>query len=158
MRFADLRFDRRCVAGFLAASLLAATLPAAGEEAMRFATSQVKVAGHPLKVEVASTEAQRDRGLMFRKSLGADEGMLFIFDDPGYYAMWMKNTLIPLSVAFIDRDGVILNVEDMKPQTLDAHTAAGPAIYAIETNVGWFARHKVKAGDKVTGLPRKAQG
>jgi hypothetical protein len=67
----------------------------------------------------------------------------------------MKNTLIPLSVAFIDADGVILNIVDMEPQTLDSHAAAGPAVYAIETNKGWFAARKVKAGDKVTGLPRK---
>ena len=92
---------------------------------------------------------------MFRKELGRDDGMLFIFDDPGYYAMWMKNTLIPLSVAFVDGNGVILNIADMEPQTLDSHGAAGPAVYAIETNVGWFAAHKVKAGDKVTGLPKK---
>lgn len=156
MRPVLLRFDRRCLAGFLAVVLVAAALDAGAD--LRFATSHVKVGGHPLRVEVASTEAQRGQGLMFRRALGADDGMLFVFDDPGYYAMWMKNTLIPLSVAFIDGDGVILNIADMAPQTLDAHTAAGPALYAIETNVGWFAAHKVKAGDKVTGLPKKAQG
>ncbi len=118
-------------------------------------TLHLKVASHPLKVEVALTDEQRNRGLMFRKQLGRDDGMLFVFDDPGYYAMWMKNTLIPLSVAFLDADGVILNILDMEPQTLDSHGAAGPAVYAIETNVGWFAAHKVKAGDKVTGLPKK---
>ena len=80
--------------------------------------------------------------------------MLFIFDEPAYHSMWMKNTLIPLSVAFIDRNGVILNILDMEPQTLDSHMAAGPAVYAIETNKGWFAAKKVKPGDKVTGLPR----
>jgi uncharacterized protein len=119
-----------------------------------FKTASVKVASHPLKVEVAAQEDQRMQGLMFRKSMGRDEGMLFIFDEPAYHAMWMKNTLIPLSVAFIDKDGVILNILDMEPQTLDSHMAAGPAVYAIETNRGWFAANKVKAGDKVTGLPK----
>lgn len=146
------RFDRVHAARVLAFLLLA--FAACGAGALEhFATTQVQVGGHALKVEVAATEAQRDQGLMFRAKLGADDGMLFIFDDPGYYAMWMKNTLIPLSVAFIDGDGVILNILDMEPQTLDSHGAAGPASYAIETNVGWFAAHKVRAGDKVTGLP-----
>ena len=119
-----------------------------------FKTSQVKVAGHPLKVELALSDPQREQGLMFRKQLGKNDGMLFVFDEPGYHAMWMKNTLIPLSVAFVDGEGRILNILDMEPQTLDAHTAAGPAVYAIETNKGWYAEHKVKAGDKVTGLPK----
>jgi hypothetical protein len=119
-----------------------------------FKTSQVKVAGHPLKVELAADEPQRLQGLMYRKSLGKEDGMLFVFDEPAYHAIWMKNTLIPLSVAFIDKDGVILNIVDMEPQTLDSHMAAGPAVYAIETNKGWYAGKKVKAGDKVTGLPK----
>ena len=147
-------FDRRIAAWFLAVLLLAAAAPHARADAA-MPTLTLKVAAHPLKVEVAVTEEQRNQGLMFRKSLGRDDGMLFIFDDPGYYAMWMKNTLIPLSVAFVDAQGTILNILDMEPQTLDSHGAAGPAVYAIETNVGWFTAHKVKAGDKVTGLPKK---
>ena len=118
-----------------------------------FKTSQIKVAGHPLKVELAIEEPQRLQGLMYRKSMGKEDGMLFVFDEPEYHSMWMKNTLIPLSVAFVDRDGVILNIEDMEPKTTDSHTAAGPAVYALETNKGWFAERKLKPGDKVTGLP-----
>ena len=120
-----------------------------------FKTSQVRIGAHPLKVEVAQSEPQRMQGLMFRDKMGAEDGMLFIFDEPGYHSIWMKNTLIPLSVAFVDKDGVILNIADMEPQTLDSHMAAGPAVYAIETNRGWYADKKVKAGDKVTGLPKK---
>ena len=116
-------------------------------------TTQIKVAGHALRVEIAASDAERERGLMNRRSMGANDGMLFIFAEPAYHAMWMKNTLIPLSVAFVDRDGVILNILDMEPQTLDTHMSAGPSIYAIETNKGWFAQKKIKAGDKVTGLP-----
>jgi uncharacterized membrane protein (UPF0127 family) len=118
-----------------------------------FKTSQLRIGSHPLKVEVAESDAQRMQGLMFREKMAPDDGMLFIFDEPAYHAMWMKNTLIPLSVAFIDANGVILNILDMEPQTLDSHMAAGPAVYAIETNKGWFDRKKIKAGDKVTGLP-----
>ena len=118
-----------------------------------FKWGHVSVAGHPLKVELALQEEQRMQGLMYRKALGKDDGMLFVFDEPAYHSMWMKNTLIPLSVAFIDANGRILNILDMQPQTLDTHTAAGPARYAIETNIGWFERNKVQAGDRVTGLP-----
>jgi uncharacterized protein len=120
-----------------------------------FGTASIKVAGHPLKVEVAADEAALQQGLMFRKKLGPEEGMLFLFGERAYHSMWMKNTLIPLSVAFLDADGNILNILDMEPQTLDTHTSAGPALYAIETNKGWFAAKKVKAGDKVTGLPKQ---
>jgi hypothetical protein len=128
----------------LAAAALAQALP----------VLQVKVAGHALRVEVASTVEQRMKGLMFREKLGAGDGMLFVFDEPGYHAMWMKNTPLPLSVAFVDGDGRILNILDMEPHTLDQHAAAGPAIYAIETNKGWFAQRRIRPGDKVTGLPR----
>jgi uncharacterized protein len=146
------RLDRAATVRFLAAAALAcACAAAAAEPAVKTAT--VKVAGHPLRVEIAATDPQREKGLMFRRAMPREDGMLFVFDEPAYHAMWMKNTLIPLSVAFLDRDGVILNIEDMEPQTLDAHQAAGPAIYAIETNKGWYAERKVKAGDKVTGLP-----
>jgi uncharacterized protein len=148
------RLDPLRAARFLAAAALVALSFAAAAD-VAFRTSRVKVAGHELKVEVASTDEQRMQGLMYRRKLGRNDGMLFIFDEPAYHAMWMKNTLIPLSVAFIDANGEILNILDMEPQTLDTHMAAGPAIYAIETNKGWFAENKVKAGDKVSGIPRR---
>lgn len=135
----------------LAALLLAGTAWADAKPR----TTTVKVGPHALRVEVVANEADRMKGLMHRKSLGRDDGMLFIFDEPGYHSMWMKNTFIPLSVAFIDRDGTILNILDMEPHTEHPHISAGPSIYAIETNKGWFAAKKVKAGDKVTGLPKK---
>ena len=142
--------------------LLAFWLLAAGcafaQKAAPLPTTTVKVGPHALKVEVVASDADRARGLMFREKLGRDDGMLFVFPELGYHSMWMKNTLIPLSVAFIDRDGVILNILDMEPHSLDSHMSAGPALYAIETNVGWFRGKGVKPGDKVTGLPRKPQG
>ncbi|HEX3096304.1 MAG TPA: DUF192 domain-containing protein [Usitatibacter sp.] len=150
----SLRFDRLSAIRVLAAAALLAAAAWHVRAEPPMPTRVLKVGTHPLKVEVAQTEAQRSQGLMFRKALGRDDGMLFIFDDPGYYAMWMKNTLIPLSVAFVDANGVILNVADMEPQTLDSHPAQGPAVYAIETNKGWFAEHRVGAGDKVAGLPK----
>ena len=135
-----------------AAALCLAALGASADTTFR--TAQLKIANHPLKVEVAASEPERMQGLMYREALGKDDGMLFIFDELGYHSMWMKNTPLPLSVAFVDNDGKILNILDMKPHTLDSHTAAGPARYAIETNKGWFAAKKIKAGDSVTGLPK----
>ena len=147
------RFDRAWMLRVLTCIVfLAAALQAAALE--KFPTSQVKIGSHPLKVELAVSEAQRMQGLMHREKLGANDGMLFVFDEPAYQSMWMKNTLIPLSVAFIDGDGVILNILDMEPHTLTPNMSAGPARYAIETNKGWFAARQLKAGDRVTGLPR----
>jgi uncharacterized membrane protein (UPF0127 family) len=136
------------LAALALASLLVAT-PAAAK-----GTIIVKIAGHALKAEVAATDAERAKGLMFREKMDANDGMVFVFDEPGYHSMWMRNTLLPLSVAFIGKDGAILNILDMEPRTEDVHTAAGPARYAIETNKGWFAEKKIRAGDKVTGLPK----
>ena len=148
-------FDPRRARGFLLAIALCllATAGAAAETAVR--TARIKVAGHPLRVEVVSTDAERAQGLMFREKLGRDDGMLFIFDEPAYHSMWMKNTLIALSVAFVDAQGTILSIHDMEPRTLDSHMSAGPSIYAIETNKGWFKEKGIKAGDKVAGLPKK---
>ncbi|NJD89839.1 MAG: DUF192 domain-containing protein [Betaproteobacteria bacterium] len=142
----------RAAARALAAFALAFAFAAPAHAVSKFIP--VKVAGHALRVEVAATVEQRMQGLMFRTKLGADDGMLFVFDEPGYHSMWMKNTPLPLSVAFVDGEGRILNILDMEPQTLDSHYAAGPARFAIETHKGWFARRGIKAGDKVTGLPK----
>lgn len=142
----------RAARWLVACLALAVALPVLAQGALP--TAQVKVAGHALKVEIVATPELRARGLMFREKLGRDEGMLFVFEELGYHAMWMKNTLIPLSVAFVDEGGRILNIADMEPHSLDSHAAAGPARYAIETNRGWFAQRRVKPGDKVTGLPK----
>jgi uncharacterized membrane protein (UPF0127 family) len=136
----------------LAALALASFLAAAPASASE--TIMVKIAGHTLKAELATTDTERAKGLMYREKMGRNDGMVFTFDEPGYHSMWMRNTLIPLSVAFIDKGGTILNIIDMEPKTENLNTAAGPASYAIETNKGWFAEKKIKAGDKVTGLPK----
>jgi uncharacterized protein len=143
--------DRRAALRLLAAGLLFAVQGAVADVALK--TAQLRIGVHTLRVEVAASEPTRMKGLMHREKMGRNDGMLFVFDEPGYHAMWMKDTLIPLSVAFVDRDGVILNIADMEPRTLESHAAAGPAIYAIETNKGWFAERKIKPGDKVAGLP-----
>ncbi len=100
-------------------------------------------------VEVAKTPEERNRGLMGRKYLGKDEGMLFIFEAEDYHSFWMKNTLIPLSIAFIDGDGRIVWMTDMKPLTLDSHVPPKPILFALEMNKGWFSKNGIKAGDMV---------
>jgi uncharacterized membrane protein (UPF0127 family) len=150
----NLLLASRCARFLLLAAALLLT-PCAWADATRARTIPLKVGAHALRVEVMSNDADRACGMMHRKHLGANDGMLFIFEEPAYHSMWMKNTLIPLSVAFLDRNGVILNILDMEPETLDPHVSAGPSIYAIETNKGWFAAKKIKPGDKVTGLPGK---
>jgi hypothetical protein len=108
---------------------------------------------HQIDTQVAVTSEQREIGLMFRKEMPQHEGMLFIFDNPSRLCFWMKNTLIPLTAAFIADDGTIVNLENMKPQTLDSHCSAKPVRYVLEMNQGWFAKKGVKPGTKVTGRP-----
>ena len=104
------------------------------------------------------TELQREIGLMHRPSMAAGDGMIFVFEEPGVQCFWMRNTLIPLSAAFIDDDGRIVNIEDMKPQTEDNHCPRAAVRYALEMNKGWFAQKGIKAGAKIGGLPQARQG
>ena len=108
---------------------------------------------HLIQAELAQTPEQREIGLMFRTTMGANEGMLFAFEQPGQQCFWMKNTLLPLSVAFIADDGSIVNIDAMKPQTLDSHCSTKPVRFVLEMNDGWFAKRGIKAGTKLQGAP-----
>jgi uncharacterized membrane protein (UPF0127 family) len=108
-----------------------------------------------IQAEVAARNAEREQGLMYRRMMGPNEGMVFLFDAPAGVCMWMKNTYLPLSVAFLDSDGKILNIEDMRPETLDSHCAKGLATYALEMNLGWFKQKNIKAGSRISGLPER---
>jgi uncharacterized membrane protein (UPF0127 family) len=134
----------------LAFILLAAVLAARAHAQASEIT--LTISGYKLRVEVAANPEARSRGLMFRQQLEENRGMLFVFPEAVTQSMWMMNTLIPLSVAFIDSDGRILNIRDMAPQTLDIHPSAGAARYALETNQGWFAVRNIRAGARVDGL------
>jgi uncharacterized protein len=112
------------------------------------------IAGHKLTAEVAANNPDRMQGLMHRRMMPENRGMVFVFTDEAHHAMWMKNTYIPLSVAFIDSKGIITNIEDMKPHTEQAHPAVKPVRYALEMNVGWFAKRGIKAGAKIEGLDK----
>ena len=119
----------------------------------KFPVTTLKAGKHHIRAEVAATDAQREQGLMFRKELPKNNGMLFIFDRPARSCMWMKNTPLPLSVAFIDANGTILNIEEMEPFTLVSHCSKGWIRYALEMNKNWFAKNGIKAGSKISGLP-----
>ena len=134
--------------------LLPFTAPAMAESTgMNFPVTTLKAGKHLIRAEVASTEAQREQGLMFRRELPKNNGMLFVFDRPARSCMWMKNTALPLSVAFIDANGTILNIGKMEPFTLDSHCSKGWIRYALEMNKNWFAKNGIKAGSKISGLP-----
>jgi uncharacterized membrane protein (UPF0127 family) len=108
---------------------------------------------HLIDVQLASTPDQRSTGLMHRKEMPAAEGMLFVFEQAGQQCFWMKNTLLPLSAAFVADDGTIVNLVNMKPQTMDAHCSIQPVRYVLEMNQGWFDKKGIKAGFRLTGKP-----
>jgi uncharacterized membrane protein (UPF0127 family) len=140
----------------LLAIALSFTAPssAVAQQPVKFLAISLTAGIHLIKAEVAAREAERERGLMFREKLGANEGMVFLFEAPASVCMWMKNTLIPLSVAFIDENGKIVNIEDMQPQTTDSHCAKKIVRYALEMNQGWFKQKNIKPGSVIDGLPR----
>jgi uncharacterized membrane protein (UPF0127 family) len=117
-------------------------------------TVQLSIKGHRLVAETATMTATRTVGLMHRFSLKPDHGMLFVFNAPQPLAFWMKNTFVPLSIAFIGVDGKILNIDDMAPQTEATHPSQGLALYALEMKKGWFAERGIVAGERVEGLEK----
>ncbi|SMP57424.1 DUF192 domain-containing protein [Noviherbaspirillum suwonense] len=134
------------------ALLCLSTIQAHAED--KFPVVPLTAGMYVIQAEVAATEPQRQQGLMFREKLAPNSGMVFLFGEPAQVCMWMKNTLIPLSVAFLDDSGKILNIEEMQPQTLNSHCAAGRAAYALEMNKGWFAQKNIKSGTTIAGLPK----
>ena len=111
------------------------------------------VGGHRITVELARRPAEQSRGLMFRESLPADHGMLFLFPVDEVQTFWMRNTKIPLSIAYADASGRIVRIADLEPLDERPVTSIVPARYALEMNRGWFAAHGVVAGDRITGIP-----
>ena len=106
---------------------------------------------HVIDAQVALTPQERQTGLMLRKDMPQTEGMLFVFEQAGEQCFWMKNTLLPLTAAFVADDGTIVNTVDMKPETTDSHCSAKPVRYVLEMNKGWFAKKGIKAGSKLSG-------
>ncbi len=147
------------LAVFALATLVAAA-PALAQPAdgkpQALPVTKIKVGPHAVDAEVAKTPEERATGLMYRFNLPADHGMLFVFAEPQPLSFWMRNTYIPLSIAFIDAQGRILNVEDMAPRDESPVPSRGAALYALEMRKGWFAERNLGAGTRVTGLPSPA--
>jgi uncharacterized membrane protein (UPF0127 family) len=142
------------LASALAASLVSSVPLQAKETAPALPVVSLKVGGQTVSAEVASTDESRQKGLMFREKLARNAGMLFVFPDVAYHAMWMRNTPLPLAVAFMDESGKIVSIHEMQPFNDNSHQAAGPARFALEMNGEWFARNHIKAGDTIKGLER----
>ncbi len=138
---------------FLAACVACGAATAQDAPQMNLPRVKLSAGMHQIDAQVAATPEQRSTGLMFRKEMPQHEGMLFIFEQPSVQCFWMKNTLLPLTAAFVADDGTIVNLADMKPQTTDSHCSAKPVRYVLEMNQGWFAKKKIQAGFKLGGLP-----
>ena len=134
-------------------TLACGSIATASRAASELPTIPLSINGQKIVAEVARTPDERANGLMNRFSLRPDHGMVFVFERAEPLAFWMKNTFIPLSIAFIAADGHIVNVEDMAPQDESSHWSKAPALYALEMRKGWFAERGIKAGDVVAGLP-----
>jgi uncharacterized membrane protein (UPF0127 family) len=128
-------------------------LVAASAAAQPLPVTQLSAGMHLIRAEVAADVGSRSQGLMHRKSLGPNAGMLFVFDEAAPHCMWMKNTYIPLSVAFLDAQGAIINIADMEPHSEQSHCAGRPALFALEMTRGWFAERGVRPGMKLGGIP-----
>ena len=135
--------------GLLALLLAAASISA--QEPQKLPLARLNAGIHNINAELATTPEQREIGLMFRPTMAVNDGMLFVFERAGQQCFWMKNTLIPLSAAFIADDGTVVNIEAMQPQTLDSHCSSQPVRYVLEMNEGWFAKRGIKAGSKLRG-------
>jgi len=135
-------------------ALAALAGPAAAQDAqMNLPRVALSAGMHRIDAQVAHTPDQRAVGLMFRKEMPQHEGMLFVFEQPSQQCFWMRNTLLPLTAAFVADDGTVVNLADMKPQTTDSHCSTRPVRYVLEMNQGWFAKKGIKPGMKLIGKP-----
>lgn len=140
--------SRLLIAGLIT---LAAALPASAQNQPQMNLQRVEITAgmHRIDAQVAVAPQERQTGLMHRKEMPVHEGMLFVFEQPATQCFWMKNTLLPLTAAFVADDGTIVNLADMKPQTEDSHCSAKPVRYVLEMNQGWFAQKGIKPGSKL---------
>jgi uncharacterized membrane protein (UPF0127 family) len=137
--------------GLLALALATAAATWAQDQPQNLAATTLKVGMHNIRAQLAITPMQRQIGLMHRREMPSHEGMLFVFDEPSQQCFWMRNTFIPLSIAFLADDGTVVNLADMKPQSDDSHCSAKPVRFVLEMNQGWFVKRGVKPGTRISG-------
>jgi len=133
---------------------VAQALPPQMKPAADFPKVQLTLGMYLINASVAANDADREQGLMFRKSLEPNEGMLFVFAENAGHCFWMKNTLIPLSIAFIRQDGTITDLDEMQAETTNNHCPTHNGVYALEMSKGWFTAHGIKPGMQIIGLPQ----
>jgi hypothetical protein len=144
---------------FVAGALLSAVMAFAGAAwaqegpQPKLRTTPLTAGMHVIQAELAVTPLQKMIGMMNRRSMGANEGMLFVYDSAGQQCFWMRNTLIPLTIAFIGDDGRIVNLADMAPLDETSHCSEQPVRFALEMNQGWFAKRGIKPGARLRGAP-----
>ena len=143
---------RRALAAAVLCGVQASTHAQSGPQP-RLATLPITAGMYIIQAELAITPEQQATGMMFRREMGTNEGMLFVNDDSGVRCFWMKNTLLPLSIAFIGDDGTIVNIAEMAPRSEESHCSAKPVRYALEMPQGWFSKRGIKAGFKLGGRP-----
>jgi uncharacterized membrane protein (UPF0127 family) len=141
----------RARAAAAALMLLAATSAWSQDQPQNLPAATLKVGMHSIRAQLALTPQQRQIGLMFRRDMPSHEGMLFVFDEASPQCFWMRNTLIPLSIAFLSDDGTVVNLDDMKAQSDDSHCSAKPVRFVLEMNQGWFTKRGVKPGTRISG-------
>jgi uncharacterized membrane protein (UPF0127 family) len=142
---------RRSLAALALAWLTATTAAWPQGQPQDLPATTLHVGMHNIRAQLALTPEQRQTGLMFRQSMPTHEGMLFVFEQAATQCFWMRNTLIPLSVAFLAEDGTVVNLADMKPQSDESHCSSKPVRYVLEMNQGWFAKRGVKPGTRISG-------
>ena len=148
-----LQASRRCLSLWLGAALMALGAPSMAQVAqLDLPRTELRIGMHRIDAQVAQTPQTREIGLMHRQSMPNQEGMLFVFERADMVCFWMKNTLIPLSAAFIADDGRIVNIADMAPQTTQAHCTKEPVRLVLEMNKGWFAQRGIGPGSRISGL------
>ena len=135
-----------------------ATTPVGAQQPQQLPTVTLNAGMHNVQAQVAASPDQRQIGLMYRREMPTNEGMLFVFEDASRQCFWMRNTLLPLSIAFVADVGTIVNLADMKPMTEDSHCSSKPVRYALEMNAGWFAKRGIGPGSKLGGAPFAKRG
>ena len=155
-----IKFDsrRRLAQGLSVLALLSLSLTGnAQDRPQKLPTTQLTAGMHLIRAEIADEEGERQIGLMHRPSMPANEGMIFVFERPEQQCFWMRNTLIPLSIAFLDDEGRIVNIEEMKPLSDDSHCSKKPVRFVLEMNKGWFDKRGLKPGSVLGGTLFKRQ-
>ena len=145
-------YVKTLVAATLSCLLALGSPPTLAQESpQKLPTVKLNAGFHVIEAEVARSPGERAIGLMHRKEMPQNHGMLFVFEQPATQCFWMKNTLLPLSIAFLADDGTVVNMADMKPRSLDSHCSKAPVRLALEMNEGWFARRGIREGSRISG-------